>query len=436
MKKYNEFILEKLTNNQTAYINRIIDFLTRKSNFKFYEYAEEFDVKKDNYPKKLYGKLYFFDSNKAIRFNFDNETLKSIDMWNNFYFINADKICDKPDLSLIIQTSVVKDLNQILNFIKGKKLNEDNDITPDDENVVDAEIENQDINNTEKNDVSDVKIEEAPDEKVDLKSLGFSNTVLEQDMDIFESMKLFVSQVAFKVSKSLLILGSGGLGKSYTVFSTIQDMGIKYIKISGSVSTPGLYELLFLNRKSLIVFDDADNLWDDTDSVNYLKAILDTNSKSEISSIKKGNYFNAFGLSDEDIERKYKELGRVKLPNQFVFSGNVIFISNRSVKSFDEATLTRCLYVDISLTKEQIINRIKKIMSTIKPNVSMSVKENTLKFVDYLTSNFICNFPLNLRTFILSLEIRISNEFNTVINGESIPAWQFLIKQYLLKPRT
>jgi glucose-6-phosphate isomerase len=40
-----------------------------------------------------------------------------------------------------------------------------------------------------------------------------------------------------------------------------------------------------------------------------------------------------------------------------------------------------------------------------------------------------------LRTFVISLEIRISNDFKTTVNGESVPAWEFLLKRYLLKPK-
>jgi hypothetical protein len=59
-----------------------------------------------------------------------------------------------------------------------------------------------------------------------------------------------------------------------------------YYIAKGTCSAAGLYELLFIHRHKLLIFDDFDSVLKDEDCVNYLKAALDTYAIREVSKIK------------------------------------------------------------------------------------------------------------------------------------------------------
>lgn len=403
MKNYINFINEKLNINQDKYLTTIIKYLKKNANFDIFEYDEEFEIKKEN-NEILTGKLYLIPENKAVRFNFNVERLVSIDTWENFKF-DPKTLTNKPDYTLILEGSVIKVLPEILSFIKGDlKMNE--------------------------NDNNSVVVEEAPKEKVELKTLNINEAVFKHDIDVFESIKLYTAQVAYKISNSLVISGLPGLGKTTDVEKTLDEIRVDYVPVAGDITTSGLYEILFLNRDKLLLFDDMDSVFKTEESLNLLKAVLDTKPKRKVSRILK-THFDSFGMSDEDVERKYNELG--KLPKQFEFTGRIIFITNKSGEELDDALISRSLFVDVSPGFDEVIKRIRKIMPRINQKIALEIKENLLDFMVLMSNKYDLRFPLNLRTFVHCLNIRISNEFNMNIAGENIPAWQMLIKSYLVK---
>ena len=123
MKSYKAFINEKLSLQQNTYKNNILTYLKKDTTLKYYEYEEEFIVKKQDSNKELTGKLYLVidedKNNRAIRFNFDNNQLVSIDSWNHFEF-REDKLTNKPDYNMNLEGAyVLKILPNVLNFVKG-----------------------------------------------------------------------------------------------------------------------------------------------------------------------------------------------------------------------------------------------------------------------------------------------------------------------------
>ena len=161
-----------------------------------------------------------------------------------------------------------------------------------------------------------------------------------------------------------------------------------------------------------------------------MKAVLDTKPKREVSRMIK-THFDSEGMTDQEIWDKYVQTK--KLPKKFIFDGRIIFITNKPGDSLDEAFMTRCLFVDVDPDTDQIINRIYKIMPKVLPNVPEAKKLSTIEFMLMLYEKYSTKFPLNLRTFVHCLNIRIANEFMIQVGGESVLAWQMLTKQYLVK---
>ena len=122
----------------------------------------------------------------------------------------------------------------------------------------------------------------------------------------FQFLADYVDMVAKRDMKSAIVVGQGGLGKSYTVFRQLQRNGLtecvvtskdededseidnlmtqligdnsvnEYVIVKGYSTPKGLFRTLYENRNRLIVFDDCDSILGNENSSNILKAALDS----------------------------------------------------------------------------------------------------------------------------------------------------------------
>lgn len=185
---------------------------------------------------------------------------------------------------------------------------------------------------------------------------------------------------------SLIVTGEGGLGKTHTVTSTIREMNLdesEWVTFKGYSTARGLYNTLFDHNGKLIVFDDCDSVLEDKVALNILKSALDSYETRQITWMAKMN------KSDE-------------YPNQFNFTGRVIFISNKDRQKIDGAILSRSLTVDLSMTPQEKIERMSFILNRILPDFPLDVKLDALNFLDLNKDKA----QLNLRTLIMVSKIR------------------------------
>jgi hypothetical protein len=89
-------------------------------------------------------------------------------------------------------------------------------------------------------------------------------------------------------------------------------------------------------------------------------------------------------------------------PNQFDFTGRIIFISNKDKVDMDDAILSRSLSVDLSMTGDEKIQRMVHVLPGILPDLDMKVKQDAL---DFLRENK-DNDSVNLRSLIMVSKIR------------------------------
>lgn len=208
----------------------------------------------------------------------------------------------------------------------------------------------------------------------------------------FEYLKSLTQMVVNGITPSLILVGEGGIGKSFTVKSTINEQNIDenaYTFIKGYSTARGLYNTLYDNNGKIIIFDDCDSVLDDRVAVNILKSALDSYDSREISWLAK------MSKSEE-------------YPNKFEFTGRIIFISNKRKSSIDGAILSRSLTVDLTMTPSEKIGRMKHILPNILPNYQMDVKEDALNFLDLNKDK--CQ--LNMRTLIMISKIRLAHPEN------------------------
>ena len=229
----------------------------------------------------------------------------------------------------------------------------------------------------------------------------------------FDFVGDLVTMVSNKTSASTIITGEGGLGKTYTVIKTLEANGLEdasnlmeaeddeeimerddkqFTVVKGFSTAKGLYRILFEHRNSMLVFDDCDNVLKDPVALNLLKGALDSYDRRIIS-------WNAEARGDDD------------LPRSFQFNGGVIFISNLTLATLNQALRSRSLCVDLSMTLEQKIERMGSLiaMEEFMPEISMQFKKDALALID---SNKKIASEISLRTLIKVAKIRAGGAKN------------------------
>jgi hypothetical protein len=192
--------------------------------------------------------------------------------------------------------------------------------------------------------------------------------------------------VVNNTTPSLIVTGEGGLGKTHSVTETIKSNDLsedKYVFFKGYSTARGLYNTLYDNNDKLIIFDDCDSVLDDKVALNILKSALDSYEKRTISWMAKMN------KNDE-------------YPQQFEFTGRIIFISNKSISAVNEAIRSRSLTVDLTMTPSDKIERMNAILENILPEYSLEFKKDALSFLSE-----VCNeVSVNMRMLIMVTKMR------------------------------
>jgi hypothetical protein len=240
----------------------------------------------------------------------------------------------------------------------------------------------------------------------------------------FEFMNELINMVIQKTTNSIIICGPGGLGKTYSVLDALKRMGKRATswidpvdaenltigeddtqeeieeKIVGTMQKPGdftvikgfstpkaLYRTLYENRNKIVVFDDCDSVLKDPVGANLLKAALDSYDERWVS-------WRTEGPAQDD------------LPEVFKFNGAVIFISNLPQWKMDQAIRTRAFVVDLEMTIEQRIERMRAVLEDILPQYDMKEKKEALDFVEEFKH---VAKEVNFRTLMNVIKIRVGS---------------------------
>lgn len=210
----------------------------------------------------------------------------------------------------------------------------------------------------------------------------------------FDFLEALVRMTCRGTLVSLIITGEGGIGKTYTVMEQIKNLG--YIKgdhyhvIKGFSTTKGLYETLYYNREKTLIFDDCDEILLNDNARNILKGALDSYEERLVCWVKSVN-----SLSN--------------CPDEFLFEGRIIFISNLRRDRMHQALLSRATSIDVSMNLDEKIARMKNILPHIDKDVPMEIKDRAIDLLDQ--NKYACS-DLNFRTLKKIISIFNSNEQN------------------------
>lgn len=205
-------------------------------------------------------------------------------------------------------------------------------------------------------------------------------------------------------TRALIISGPAGLGKSFTVEKAVEaydPAGKRTCLVKGFMRPTGLYKTLYNYRKpgDVVIFDDCDSIFFDSDALNLLKSACDSTDKRKI----------CWGA-----ETRMTDDEGSPLPWSFQFEGSIIFITNfdfdyavetghRSKEHF-EAMISRAHYIDTGMrSMRDYLIRIRQVvdMGMLADRGFSSYEQNEI--MEYLFDNF-----ENLRELTLRMVIKLS----------------------------
>lgn len=208
----------------------------------------------------------------------------------------------------------------------------------------------------------------------------------------FQFLNQLTQMVIIGTTPSLIVTGEGGLGKTHAINEVIQNSDMAdedFVFFKGYSTARGLYNALFDNNGRLIIYDDCDSILEDKVALNILKSALDSYDRRTITWMAKMN------RNDE-------------YPQQFDFTGRIIFISNKSKESMNEALLTRSLTVDLTMTPDDKIERMSSVLENILPDYDMVIKLDALNFLKEVKDEV----SLNFRMLTMVIKMRASYPAN------------------------
>lgn len=199
----------------------------------------------------------------------------------------------------------------------------------------------------------------------------------------FDALDIMSRATAKGINRCLMLSGPAGLGKSHGVEMAANEVCRDFAHIKGYVRATGLYKTLYKNRKpgQLIIFDDADSLFNDDTCLNLLKAACDS------SAVRKMSWLTSVEMEDEDGEQ---------IPSTFEYEGSIIFITNidfaaavekgSKLAPHFEALMSRSHYLDLAIKdRRDYIVRIKQVMrngNMLDDVLSKDEKEDIISFIE------------------------------------------------------
>lgn len=253
--------------------------------------------------------------------------------------------------------------------------------------------------------------------------------VINEVLERFNVLRKLAKGIGERKVKSLILSGAAGIGKTYTLTKILELMQhqsagteneTRFKKSSGYITTAELYRLLYEYRHAgdVLMLDDTDNVFYDDDSLNILKAVLDTVEHRIVSYRVRNTVVDASELTEEDTTDE--------VPNEFEFNGSIVFVTNIDFHAFLDAgrnrvtphisaLLNRTLYLDMALHTGRAIALWMQYMMQRQnmlqaPEHGMTEEQSAAIF-EYITANFERIYKPSLRTAVKLAElVRLDSE--------------------------
>lgn len=220
----------------------------------------------------------------------------------------------------------------------------------------------------------------------------------------FDVLSLMSQAICDGNTKSLIVSGAPGLGKSFTVEKIVEAHGADRVGFCKGFTRPtGIYKLLYeyQHPHNVTVFDDCDAVFSDETSLNLLKAACDTLDKRRISWGSETNMTASDGTN---------------LPRQFEYNGAIIFITNLDFEALIaagnklsphlEALMSRSHYINLGMkSKRDYMVRIKQVIKLGLLERQGLTKDQEVIIMSFIEENIDRIRELSLRMVIKASEI-------------------------------
>lgn len=225
--------------------------------------------------------------------------------------------------------------------------------------------------------------------------------------------------------RSLVISGSPGTGKSFSVLNEIEKFAkanpfFKFTVLKGSISAIRLFSELWDHREknNVIILDDCDAVVDDLETLNMIKAATDTSKVRTISYTKLSRY-----------------LGENDIPTKFEFNGGIIYLSNINFANEVErktklaphvdAFVSRSLYINVTMNtqREKVLRMVSVIDTDLFCETHSINKEQSVVIKEWI---------LEKQNSLIEISIRTAVKLANII--KSFPTdWEKIAKITLCK---
>lgn len=211
------------------------------------------------------------------------------------------------------------------------------------------------------------------------------------------NMDMLTNSVADGITKSMIVSGSAGIGKSFGIKKILDDHTSEYLFIKGYVRPTAIFKLLYENRfnNQVLIFDDADSIFFDETGLNLLKGALELSNTRTISWLS---------------EKTFSDIDGMEIPKTFEYCGTIIFLTNlnfneliekgNKISPHLEALRSRSIYFDMKMrSKREVLSRIKQVVAESGILSDIGLNHAIQKdLMQYLTDNMDRTIELSLRT--------------------------------------
>lgn len=225
-----------------------------------------------------------------------------------------------------------------------------------------------------------------------------SQTGGESAFDAYSEVVAHLKSLIEGRGRGLILHGMSGTGKSFAVRRTLHFSGLQpgkdYIIVKGSSASVSdniriVYSTLYNHNGKLIIFDDFDSALADANTVNLLKAALDSYPVRIVAMPDRSSY----STSHEP------------LPARFEFTGRIVMITN--LDKIDPALMSRAQTVRLDFSTDDFEKNIGKTLKYINPEVPMATKKEVYEFLcDSIAQN--PKVTLDFRRFAAMVDMRVA----------------------------
>lgn len=218
-----------------------------------------------------------------------------------------------------------------------------------------------------------------------------------------------VAGVATHRHTGFLMSGRGGIGKSRTIFTELEQREVSY-KLSNSHMTPrALFDQLEAFPEALHVIEDIEALVRDRNAVGVLRSALWGTRRGRDGRVERLVTWSARGACSE-----------------FVFTGGLILTSNRSIGDLPElsALKTRVTYLHLDVSDDEILALMRRVALAVPPEGDTRLSQDErLEVVEFIVGESLrINRRLDMRLLVNSFEDRLQVE-----DLEAGCSWQDLV---------